>query len=94
MVHRGRRSREARERRRCRRLSRFDQRTGEVINVQERFIQFEPVIKSLGFSGVDQKLFVPRCDEEKGLMFLYQGEVLVDWRGEGTVQARPDVFAG
>lgn len=95
MVHRGRRSREARERRKGRHLSRLDQKTGEVINVQPRFVRCDVVPKSFGFLGVKA---ASRGDgvhvDKDGFMFLYLGEVLIDWRGEGTIQVHPGVFDG
>lgn len=70
-------------------MSLFDQKTGEVINIQERYIKFEVVSKNLGFVNVRPSEF------EKvggGVTLLHRGEVLVDWRGEGTMQCRPEVF--
>ena len=75
----------ARGRRWCRRLSVLDQKTGEVVNVQPRYVGFEVVSDGLGFLGVD-------LPQRGGLMFLHEGEVLIDWRGEGTIQVHPEVF--
>lgn len=66
----------------------FDQKTGEVINVQPRYIEFKIVSKTLGFLSASISK-----DNEKGTMFLHQGEVLIDWRGDGTIQAHPEAFA-
>lgn len=89
LVRRGYRSEGSRERRKRKRLSTFDQKTGEVINIQERYIKFEKVPKNLGFVNMKPSEF------EKvrvGIAFLHLGEVLVDWRGEGTIQANPEMF--
>lgn len=80
------RNKTSRERGKRKRQSMFDQKTGEVINIQPRYVQFEVVPKNLGFLSASVR------DDDRGMMFLHQGEVLIDWRGEGTIQACPEVF--
>lgn len=91
MTHRGRRSQVARKRRRQKRLEKvttFDRKTGEVLNIQERYIHFEIVPESLGFLSVGSDQF-----NRIGIMFLFEGEVLINKHGDGTIQTRPEVFA-
>jgi len=80
------RNKNSREKRKRQRESIFDQKTGEIINIQPRYIEFEIVPETLGFSSSIYQ------SEEKGTMFLHQGEVLIDWRGDGTIQTHPEVF--
>ena len=87
MARRGRRSKEANDRRKRRPLTKYDQDTGEVINIQPRYIKFEIVPDNLGFLNVDTSSF-----DEIGMAFLHLGEVLSNWRGDGTSQVHPEMF--
>lgn len=91
MTRRGKRSKSAQERRERKRESKdstYDRDTGEVINLQEHFLRYEVVPETLGFLNVDSSYLTPVV----GLMWLFEGEVLINRQGTGTIQSRPEVF--
>lgn len=88
LARRGKRSESARKRRKHKLMDNsYDRETGEVINLQEYFVQFEIVPKNLGFLNVNSDRF-----NTVGLMCLYEGEVLINRYGSGTIQTHPEVF--
>ncbi len=60
---------------------------GEVINIQQRYIEFAHEPEAFGFLSADTDIH-PR----RRISFLHQGEVLVDRRGRGTKQTHPEMF--
>lgn len=95
MVHRGTRSHGARVRRKARAVRRelhkkksfYDKRKGELINRQERYIKYDVVPDNLGFITVDASDF-----DDRRMMFLHEGEILIDGQGRGTMQYHPEAF--